>query len=288
MKRWKNVLGIFLVLLSFSALITAIWFFRAGHELDGFNREKQGTEENETAQDEGSEIYAQISDDLELLAMYEDYNADVVGILRIPGTVLNHPVVQTPDEEDYYLLRGLDGEYNSHGVPFLSAQSQMEGEGGNRIIYGHNIRKRTRDVFCDLAYYEDLAFYKEHPVIETVSKSGTRRWLIFAYFLADNADENPFRYSDTVDFLSKASFQDYMEEVEARNWLQVPVARSIEDTYLTLSSCSNELAGSGTNRMVVMAVETPYYQDVSGIVDKSSMAESPKLPEKLSPDAEEE
>lgn len=136
MKHWKNVLGIFLVLLSFSALITAIWFFRAGHERDGFNREKQGTEENETAQDEGSEIYAQISDDLELLAMYEDYNADVVGILRIPGTVLNHPVVQTPDEEDYYLLRGLDGEYNSHGVPFLSAQSQMEGEEGTGLSMG--------------------------------------------------------------------------------------------------------------------------------------------------------
>ena len=31
----------------------------------------------------------------------------------------------------------------------------------------------------------DLEFYKEHPIVETVSKSGTRRWLIFAYFIVD-------------------------------------------------------------------------------------------------------
>lgn len=243
------------------------------------NEEGEAAEEAETCA-----VYVKVPVDEELLAKYQAYNQDVVGIIRIAGTVLNHPVVHTPEDEEYYLLRGLDGEYNSHGVPLLSAESQMEGEGGNRIIYGHNIHKRTRDVFCDLAGYEDLAFYKEHPVIETVSESGTRRWLIFAYFITDNADEDPFRYSDTLEFSSLQGFKEYMDEVEKRNWLNVPMDRTIADTYLTLSSCSNELAGSGTNRMVVMALEIPYLEDISGIVEGTSMRESPRLPKKLSPE----
>ena len=158
----------------------------------------------------------------------------------------------------------------------------MEGKGGNRIIYGHNIHKKTRDIFCDLAGYEDLAFYQEHPIIETVSESGTRQWLIFAYYLVDNADDEPFKYSDTVDFLSMAAYTAYMDEVEERNWLCVPYEHSIDDTYLTLSSCSNELAGSGTNRMVVMAVQIPYGLDISAQVADTVMAEEPRLPDKFS------
>lgn len=231
--------------------------------------------------DPDEETYGMVEEDRELLEMYQDYNADVVGIIRIQGTVLNHPVVQTPEEETYYLLRGLDQQYNSHGVPFLSANSCIEGRDGNCVIYGHNIHLKKRDVFCDLAGYEDLGFYKEHPIIETVSKSGTRRWLIFAYYLVDNADADPFRYSEKTDFLSLAEFNMYMGEVEKRNWLEVPYDRTINDAYLTLSSCSNELAGSGTNRMVVMAVGVPYTFDVAEIVDGTGMRSDPFLPEKL-------
>lgn len=219
--------------------------------------------------------------DQELLSKYQTYNSDVVGLITIPGTVLNHPVMQTKEDEAFYLSRDLDKKPNSHGVPFLSKESSMEGQGGNRIIYGHNIHKISRDIFADLAGYEDLAFYREHPVIRTVSKNGTRRWLIFAYFLADNRDEDPFRYSDTTSFLSEKEFDSYIDEVDKRNWLEVPVELSIEDTYLTLSSCSNELSGSGTNRMVVMAKQLYADETCEEIVSGAAKREDPLLPRRL-------
>lgn len=225
--------------------------------------------------------YQYVKEDMELLKKYQEYNKDVVALITIPDTVLNHPVVQTPDDEEYYLLRDLDGNYNSHGVPFLSAKSHMEGREGNRVIYGHNIHKRSRDVFADLAGYEEIEFYQQHPLIQTVSESGTRHWLIFAYFIVDNADTEPFRYSDVIAFPSKKEFDAYFEEVNKRNWLEVPVECTIEDTYLTLSSCSNELAGSGTNRMVVMAKELYVGEDYEEIVAAAVKKESPLLPERL-------
>ena len=126
-----------------------------------------------------------------------------------------------------------------------------------------------------------MEFYKEHPIIQTVSKSGTRNWLIFAYFIVDNADAEPFRYSDTTKFLSKQEFDTYFGEVEKRNWLDVPVEYGIEDTFLTLSSCSNELAGSGTNRMVVIAKELLAGEEYDTTVSEANMTEAPLLPERL-------
>ena len=225
--------------------------------------------------------YIESEEDLLLLQKYQDYNSDVVGIIRIEGTVLNHPIVQTVEDEEYYLYKALDKKYNSHGVPFLYKDSQMEGQGGNCVVYGHNIYKISRDVFADLMGYKDVEYYKEHPVIETVSESGTRKWLIFAYFIVDNSDADPFQYSDVTSFMSERAFEEYIYEVQKRNWLDVPLDLSMGDTILTLSSCSKELAGSGTNRMVVMAKQLDKDEDYFATVEGAKNALSPLLPEKL-------
>ena len=225
--------------------------------------------------------YIESEEDLLLLQKYQDYNSDVVGIIRIEGTVLNHPIVQTVEDEEYYLYKDLDKKYNSHGVPFLSKDSQMEGQGSNCVVYGHNIYKISRDVFADLMGYKDVEYYKEHPVIETISESGTRKWLIFAYFIVDNSDADPFQYSDVTSFMSERAFEEYIYEVQKRNWLDVPLDLSMGDTILTLSSCSKELAGSGTNRMVVMAKQLDKDEDYFATVEGAKNALSPLLPEKL-------
>lgn len=225
--------------------------------------------------------YIESEEDLLLLQKYQDYNSDVVGIIKIEGTVLNHPIVQTVEDEEYYLYKDLDKKYNSHGVPFLSKDSKMEGQGGNCVVYGHNIYKISRDVFADLMGYKDVEYFKEHPVIETVSESGTRKWLIFAYFIVDNSDADPFQYSDVTSFMSERAFEEYIYEVQKRNWLDVPLDLSMGDTILTLSSCSKELAGSGTNRMVVMAKQLDKDEDYFATVEGAKNALSPLLPEKL-------
>ena len=281
----KKILRVLLIVLFFSlGSIGAVLMF---YGISEDKNEKASNEETETESGKNRIIYAdpyyEINDeDMALLEAYKKYNPDVVGYIRIPGTILDHPLMQTKTDEEFYLNHDLNKKYNSHGIPFLSKDSEIEKKGSNMVIYGHNIHKISRDIFCDLAGYEDLAFYQEHPIIETVSESGTRQWLIFAYYLVDNADDEPFKYSDTVDFLSMAAYTAYMDEVGERNWLCVPYEHSIDDTYLTLSSCSNELAGSGTNRMVVMAVQIPYGLDISAQVADTVMAEEPRLPDKLS------
>lgn len=282
MKKKGNKLIICLLLFSFLSLAASgIWlYFYISNKIDVAVADME-SEPVEVAEEKEREIYLDVPEDMELLKVYQEYNSDVIGLIRIDDTVLNHPIVQTVSDEEYYLYKDLDKKYNSHGVPFLSADSLMEGQGANCIVYGHNIYKISRDVFADLMGYKDLEYYKEHPIVETVSKSGTRRWLIFAYFIVDNGDANPFQYSDVTDFRSMEQFEEYMYEVEKRNWLDVPLELNYGDTIMTLSSCSKELAGTGTNRMVVMAKQLYADETYGHIVKDATMALAPLMPEKL-------
>lgn len=235
MKKKYFLLAVFLIIifLSFGILLLNIYQKQNALKEDVIIEQIEETEETSLP------IYRYEEKDLLLLNKYQEYNEDVVGLIRVPDTVLNHPMMQTITDEDYYLYKDLDKKHNSHGVPFLSADSLVEGQGGLLIVYGHNIYKRTKDVFADLAGYEDLEFYKSHPIIETVTKSGVRRWLVFAYFIVDNADENPFRYTDKTTFQSKEAHDAFFEEVAMRNWLDVGIEPAMGDTYLLLSSRSN-------------------------------------------------
>lgn len=226
--------------------------------------------------DEG--IFAKVKKNQKLLDSYRGINDEVYGLVKIDGTKVNHPIMKSEDE-GFYLWHDLYKNYNSYGVPFVTKISDLEKTGGNSMIYGH--RLDDQDVFGSLSEYEDVNYYKEHPYIETVTDKGSCRWLIFAYVLVCNEDEDAFRYFENYDFSSKKEYEEYMEQVRKRNWLDVPVDVGIEDTYLTLSSCSKEKTGIKTNRMMIMAVRVEYDADYSDVVKNSRRIGDPLLPDNI-------
>lgn len=246
---------------------------------EGLKIENTSLEEKE-AIDIDKHVADNYNEEMSLLEQYCEYNEDVIGMIRIKDSVLYHPIMRSEYQEDFYLNHDLNKEYNSHGVPFVSLESKLNKE-GNTVIYGHNIRLKTRDVFCDLAYYSDLDYYKEHPVIEIFTDEGVSKYLIFAYYLVDLSDTDAFLYYESSHFLSMKKFESYMQNVRIRNYLDVPCELQIDDCYITLSSCSNEMHGAGTNRMVVMAKKIEDGEDYESYVDKATLKNSPLMPEKL-------
>ena len=218
--------------------------------------------------------------DKNLLDKYKAYNEDCIGIISIEDTVLNHPLMQSEYDEDFYLTHDLNKNPNSYGVPFLTLSSDLGRENGNNIIYGHNIRINDRDIFADLVFYEDIDFYKEHSLIKLVTDEGTEYYIIFAYYLIDTND-NEFVYWDKTSWESESDYLNYMAEVDKRNWLETEIPCGMNDKYLTLSSCSVELAHSGTNRMVVMARKLKQEEDYRNYSVGASLKNNPLLPEKL-------
>ena len=52
----------------------------------------------------------------EYAKLYEQ-NSDIVGWIRIDDTQMNYPVMQSPQEPNFYLKHGFDKEYTDYGCP---------------------------------------------------------------------------------------------------------------------------------------------------------------------------
>ena len=63
------------------------------------------------------------------------FNPDTIGFIKVMGTNINYPFVQTLDN-DYYLNRSYDKTYNNAGWIFLDYRNN-EFNDKNTIIYGH-------------------------------------------------------------------------------------------------------------------------------------------------------
>ena len=189
-------------------------------------------------------------------ALYERNN-DIVGWIEIDGTNINYPVVQKlgdTGEEDYYLRRDFDGDYNRYGTIFADRQSRLSymQESRNIVLYGHNM-KDDSTMFSQLANYRNLDYYKERPTInfDTLYRDG--EWKIFAvmtinaYPAQDNG--NLFDYRKST-FSSDEDFNSWINECRARSCINTPVQVEPGDEILTLQTCVYEFTEA---RCVIMA-----------------------------------
>lgn len=98
-------------------------------------------------------------------------NEDTVGWVRIDGTVIDYPVMQTPDNPDFYLNHGFDKEYSVYGMIYMDAGCSLEEECHNYLLYGHHMKNGA--MFASLANYEEEEYYRAHPVIGFDTPAGT-------------------------------------------------------------------------------------------------------------------
>ena len=171
-------------------------------------------------------------------------NSDCIGWLCIPGTVVNYPVMHTPENPQKYLRRSFYGEYSQSGVPFLDRRCGLDSD--NLIIYGHNMKDGT--MFSSLRNYTDPAFCAAHPVIEFQTADGAEQYTVFAVAAVQKTDA---WYS----FIHAADSTDFTEQAAAimqKSLYDTGVTPVYGQQIITLSTCY----GSGKNgRLIVAAVK---------------------------------
>lgn len=175
-------------------------------------------------------------------------NADFYGWLSIAGTVLNYPVMYTPDDPEYYLYRAFDQTDSQSGVPFLDAA--CFDACGNYLIHGHNMKNGT--MFATLLSYAQKEFWQQHPIIEfdTLSESGTYEVIAAFYSRISLQEEDSFAYYQYTDLSDPEDFNAYINQVEQAALYETGVTAQYGDQLLTLSTCSYHVQDG---RFVVVA-----------------------------------
>ncbi len=147
-------------------------------------------------------------------------NSDCIGWLCIPDTVVDYPVMHTPENPQKYLRRNFYGEYSQSGVPFLDYRCSPDN--GDLLIYGHNMKNGT--MFSDLKKYLDADFLSSHQTIELQTANNLYRYTVTETKVTNTSDK---WYED----IGKKLFED--------------------KCFLVLSTCY----GGGNGRLLIIAVK---------------------------------
>lgn len=159
-------------------------------------------------------------------------NDDFIGWIRIEGTKVNYPVMQTPNKPDFYLKHSFDKSYSDYGVPYID-EACMTGISNNLVIYGHHMNDGS--MFADLCKYTDADFCKEHPTIAFDTLSSLGKYEVIAAFKF-NTNRETFKYNEYT-LMDEAQFAEFMENVHARQLYDTGVNAEYGDQLLTLSTC---------------------------------------------------
>lgn len=190
--------------------------------------------------------------ELTVLEEYETLyskNRSLIGWLKIDGTNIDYPVMQTTNNE-YYLDHNYEQEYDRNGSLFLDADCNVVHRNTNLIIYGHHMK--SGKMFGNLNKYSSESYYKKHSTIQfdTIYEKGTYEVMYVFRSRIFNEDEIVFKYYQFLDAASEKEFNSNMSEMAALSLYDTGVTASYGDELLTLSTCdSSEEEG----RFVVVA-----------------------------------
>ncbi len=176
-----------------------------------------------------------------------EQNTDMIGWIEIEGTTVNYPVMQTPDNPDFYINNSFDKQYSSMGVPYVQENCDLEA-GGNIIIYGHHIKGKK--LFGALEDYKSESFYDEHKIIRFDTLTARGEYEIMAVFKTVAYSEGGFKYHEYVGLDGEAAFDDYVETCRGLSLYDTGVTAEYGDKLITLSTCEYS---SADGRLVVVA-----------------------------------
>lgn len=227
---------------------------------DGISQDSRKTAD---ASDNGSQDVLEATDEngsrgreaeSALLAQYallHRQNADFAGWLYIEDTVIDYPVMYTPDDPERYLHKAFDGSYAQSGSLFIDASCTPESN--HILIHGHHMKDGS--MFGTLPRYQDAEYAEKHSVIrfDTPEEAGCYELLAAFYTeITDGQEGDTFQYYAYTDLSDPADFDTYIRQVKKLSVCDTDTQAVYGDRILTLSTCSYH---TEEGRFVVVAVK---------------------------------
>ena len=179
-------------------------------------------------------------------------NSDCIGWLRISGTKIDYPVMQTTDNE-YYLDHGFDGQEFRAGTVFMDCTDSFgaypDQWSENIVLYGHNMADNT--MFGSLRQYrQNPSYYKEAPFITFSSNYADYTYVMVGLIITSGNADSDFKYWQMEELDDKTTFDSFMGSVNAKNMIDNPIDVQYGDSLLTLSTCYSD---EDNSRFVIVA-----------------------------------
>lgn len=259
--KWKNIIPILIIITSIITLLISIFnIIKWKIDSDKTNYEITNIQENinvEEIQDtENTEIIEPVIevpkenpywDYINMNMINVDFNGlkktnpDVVGWLKVNGTNINYPFVQSSDN-DYYLTHSFNKSYNGAGWVFLDYRNNGTND-KNTIIYAHGRSDKTMFGTLKNVLNNGWLNNTNNYVIKISTETENSLWQIFSVYRIPTTSD----YLQT-NFNDETEYQNFLDMIKDRSNHNFDTNIASTDNILTLSTCYNN-----SDKMVVHA-----------------------------------
>jgi len=178
-----------------------------------------------------------------------ELNNDVVGWIKMEGTQMDYPVMQTPDNRDYYLYRNFDKKETARGSIYAREVCDVNEPSDNITIYGHNMADGS--MFACLGNYTNKSAWDNNSLIFFDTLTEYHTYKIFAVFKTSANVGQGFSYHQFVDAENEAEFDQFVETCKKLAFYDTGITPVYGDKLICLSTCEYTL---DNGRLVVAAV----------------------------------
>ena len=250
--KWKNIILILIIITSSITLLISIFnIIKWKIDSNKTNYEITNIQENinvEEIQDtENTEIIEPVIevpkenpywDYINMNMINVDFNGlkrtnpDVVGWLKVNGTNINYPFVQSSDN-NYYLTHSFNKSYNGGGWVFLDYRNNGTNN-KNTIIYAHGRSDKTMFGTLKNVLNNGWLNNTNNYVIKISTETENSLWQIFSVYRIPTTSD----YLQT-NFNDETEYQNFLDMIKDRSSHNFDTNVASTDNILTLSTCYN-------------------------------------------------
>lgn len=179
----------------------------------------------------------------------KEINGDIYAWIDIPDTNIHYPIVQSAEDDSYYLNHTIEGKEGYPGSIYTEKINAKDFSDFNTVIYGHDMKNGT--MFKHLHKYEDPEFFEKHDKITIYTETEHKTYQVFAAVVYDNR-HLMYSYDNKLVEDRKAFLQSIYESRDMKNQIRSDVQVDENSHMITLSTC---IGGHPDKRFIVEAVE---------------------------------
>lgn len=256
-KRRSKWFWVFLIIFLAAAAFAVYYYVSQQKKEEVYDKLKENnkTEEPEVKEEPKQEPVQAVPEEPEAepvdipidFAGLQEMNPEIYAWIRIPGTEVDYPIVQRPEDDAYYLDHIIEGAEGLPGSIYTESLNKKDFTDKNTVIYGHNMKDNT--MFGSLKDYKDSAYMDEHSEVYIYTPEHIFTYKIFAAVTYDSR-----HIMVAFDFAQDEQYQAYLDSLsQVRNmasYINTDIPVTTADRIITMSTCN----GNNDQRFLVEAV----------------------------------
>lgn len=217
---------LFLVMIVFSSMKIIKWYLNNNENKKIKNELSDMVTVNENASNDKDKYTIDFND-------LKNINQDAIAWLKVNGTDIQYVIVKA-NNNDYYLRRNFNKQYNVAGWPFADYKNKFDGTDKNIVIYGHNMLSNAMFGTLPNILKEDWYNNEENYNILLATEQGNVMYRVFSVYQIENED-----YYIQTQFNDNNAFKEFINTIKGRSIKDFNTEVTENDSILTLSTCAS-------------------------------------------------